>query len=102
MITKLYGLMGGTVAIALVMLALWGWGSAPDLVEKANEPALALWAVRCGAVAALAAAQVLGMTFVVTLFHGPERSGGQWIRLAAGFVCTIALVGAIALGIVSK
>src|SRR5882672_5205921 len=102
MLAKLYEVMGGTVAVALVVVALWGWGSAADLVEKADRPLIALWAVRCGAVAALAAAQVLGMTFVVKQFHGRQRPGGEWIRLAAGLLCTVALVGAIALGIVSK
>lgn len=102
MFSKLYAVMGATVAIALVVLSLWGWGSAPGWVEKADRPELALWAVRCGAIAALAAAQVLGMTYVVALFHGRKRPGGQWLGLAAGLVCTIALVGAIALGIVSQ
>ena len=95
MFSKVYALMGGTVAVALVVLALWGWGSAAGWVENADRPELALWAVRCGAIAALAAAQVLGMTFVVSLFHGPQRPGGQWLGLAAGLVCTVALVGAM-------
>jgi hypothetical protein len=102
MFSKVYAVMGGTVAVALVVVALWGWGSAAGWVEKAERPTVALWAVRCGAIAALAAAQVLGMTFIVSLLHGQQRPGGQWLGLAAGLVCTVALVGAIALGIVSQ
>jgi len=52
---KLSGVMGATVAIALVVVALWGWGQSRVLVAKADNPQLALWAVRSAAIAALAA-----------------------------------------------
>src|SRR4051812_14022833 len=98
---KLSALLGATVALALIIVALWGWGQAPELAEKADRPELALWAVRSAAIAALAAAQVLGLSFVVDLFYDRDRLG-EWMRLLAGAVCTIALVSAIALGLVSK
>lgn len=99
---KLTGLMGATVAVALVIVALWGWGEARDLVRKADNPQLALWAVRTAAVAALAAAQVLGLTFVVGLFYHTRDRLDDLATLAAGFVCTSALIGAIAMGLVSR
>jgi hypothetical protein len=106
LLTKLTMLLGAIVAVALVVVSLWGWAAAEQLVPRAVRPELALWAVRSAAVAALAAAQVLGLTFVVGLFErdGSDRQsvGGQAMRLAAGFVCTAALVGAIALGIMSS
>jgi hypothetical protein len=61
----------------------------------------ALWAIRSGAIAALAAAQVLGMTYFVGSFYSRGKIG-EWIRVAVGFVCTAALIGALCLGLVSK
>jgi hypothetical protein len=98
---KLSAVLGGVVAIALVIVALWGLGQAPHLAENADRPDLALWAVRSAALAAFAAAQVLGMTFVVELFYNRD-SLGELCRMAAGVVCTVALVSAITLGIFSR
>jgi hypothetical protein len=99
---KLSGVMGATVAIALVVVALWGWGESTALVRKADNPQLALWAVRSAAIAALAGAQVLGLTFVVGVFIGRRDRSGDMMRLAAGFVCTVALLGAIAMALLSR
>ena len=99
---KLSGVMGATVAIALVVVALWGWGQSRVLVAKADNPQLALWAVRSAAIAALAAAQVLGLTFVVGVFIGRRDRTGEMMRLMAGFVCTFALLGAIAMALLSR
>jgi hypothetical protein len=101
MLSKLYAVMGAIVAVALMVAALWAWMAAAGLVERCDRPELALWAVRSGAIAAIAAAQVLGLTFVVDAFYGRDRVG-EVMRLMAGLVCTAALVGAIALGIVSR
>lgn len=101
MLSKLSAVMGTIVAMALVIVALWGWGSAQRFAAWADNPPLALWAVRCAAVSAVAAAQVLGLTFLVDVVYAPGR-GREALRLVAGFVCTISLVGAIALGLVSK
>jgi hypothetical protein len=98
---KLSAVLGAIVAIALVIVALWGLGQAPQLAENADRPDLALWAVRSAAIAALAGAQVLGLSFVVELFYNRDRLG-ELCRLAAGVVCTVALVSAITLGIFSK
>jgi hypothetical protein len=101
MIVKLSMMMGTTVAVALVVLGLWGWGAAAALTKGAGEPALALWAVRSAAVAALAGAQVLGMSCLVGLLY-PHGRGGQILSLGAGLVCTVALLGAILLGWISR
>ena len=66
------------------------------MAHGADRPQAALWAARSGAIAALAAAQMLGMTFMVDQLFGRDR-GGEWIRLAAGALCVVALVGAVAL-----
>ncbi|WP_428940675.1 hypothetical protein [Fontivita pretiosa] len=101
MLWKLSMMMGTTVAVSLVVVGLWCWGAAAALARGTAEPAMALWAVRSGAVAALAAAQVLGMSCLVGLFY-PRGRGSEMISLAAGFVCTVALLGAILLGWVSR
>lgn len=101
MYARISALMGATLAIALVIAGLWGWGAARALVERTDNPDTALWAVRSAAVAALAGAQVLGLTFVTALFYERDRSG-EWMRLIAGFVCTAAFVAAITMGLVSR
>jgi hypothetical protein len=81
--------------------ALWGWSAARELGGRSEDPKLAFWAVRSAAIAALAAAQVLGLTFLADAFWGRDRAG-EALRLAAGLVCTAALIGAIVLGVASK
>jgi hypothetical protein len=100
MVRKLSGLTGTLVAIGLVTGSIWIWGSAGRLAHGADRPQAALWAARSGAIAALAAAQVLGMTFMVDQLFGRDR-GGEWIRLAAGALCVVALAGAVALGMIA-
>lgn len=100
MVSKLYSLMGTTVAIVLVIAGLWGWVGAAGLSEHASRPEVAFWAIRGGAIAAWAAAQVLTMTFVVDALYKQDRIG-EWMRLTAGLVCTAALVGALGLGLMS-
>ena len=101
MLSKLYAVMGAIIAVGLVVAALWAWAASSQLVARADRPELALWAVRSAAIAAIAGAQVLGLTFVVDAFYGRDRMG-ELMRVGAGLVCTVALVGAIAMGIVSR
>jgi hypothetical protein len=101
MLARLSALLGTTAAIALVVLALWGWGDAADLARRADRPMQAMWAIRSGAIAAFAAAQILGMTYFVGSFYSRGKIG-EWLRVAVGLVCTAALVGALCLGLVSK
>jgi hypothetical protein len=101
MLAKLSALLGTTTAIALVVLALWGWGDANELTRRADRPMQAMWAIRSGAIAAFAAAQVLGMTYFVGSFYGRGKIG-EWVRVLVGLVCTAALVAALSLGLLSK
>ena len=106
MLAKASGLMGAMVVVALVVVSLWGWGAAPGLVQRAEKPELALWAVRSAAIAALAAAQAIGLATVVGLFYRPRAGGrdraGELAGMTAGIVCTLALISAVGLGIVSS
>ena len=97
---KLSALLGTTVALGLVVAGIWGWGLAGRIAEHADRPDLAWWAVKCGAIAVLAAAQVLGMTFIVTAFY-PRGRADEFARLTAGLICTIGLIGALGLGVSS-
>jgi hypothetical protein len=101
MLNKISTILGAIVAVALVVVALWGWGASDELARRADRPIEMLWAIRSGAIAAFMAAQVLGMTFVVGAFYGRGKIG-EWLRVGAGVVCTAALVGAMALGLLSK
>jgi small ligand-binding sensory domain FIST len=93
--------MGTTVAVALVVVGLWGWASAAQLASGSDKPALAVWSVRSAAVAALAGAQVLGLTFLVGAVRGRDRSA-EIMKLVASAVCTAALIGCLGLAILSK
>ncbi len=102
MARRLSGVVGAMIAIALVVVALWGWGQSKELVRKADDPQLAAWAVKSAAIAALSAAQVLGLTLVVGVFYRRRDRIGEFLRLAAGLLCTASLVGAITLGMISR
>ncbi len=101
MLSKVSAVMGAIVAVALVIVALWGWGAARDVLGHAARPQAAAWAVRSASVAALAGAQALGLTFVVGAFYSRDRAG-EMMRLTASLICTAALVGAIVLAIASN
>ncbi|HEY7087339.1 MAG TPA: hypothetical protein VH518_04570 [Tepidisphaeraceae bacterium] len=100
MLSKVYNAMGTTVAVMLVAVGVWAWRCAPAMGSRFDgNPVAAQWAIRCAGVAALAAAQVLGLTFLVGAFYGRNRSGDV-MRLLAGCVCTAALIGSVAMAIV--
>jgi hypothetical protein len=89
------------VAVALVVVGLWCWGNAGKVSASSDNAPLARWTMRSASVAALAGAQVLGLTFLAGGGHRRDRSR-DWLRLAAGFVCTAALIGCLSLAIASK
>jgi hypothetical protein len=99
--SKLSAVVGAVLTIALVVLALWSWGAAGELVRRTQQPHMALWAVRCGSIAAWSAAQVIGLTLVAGLFYSRDR-GGEWLRLGAGTIFTLAFLGAATMGWISK
>jgi hypothetical protein len=101
MVARLSAVMGTTVAVALVVVGLWCWGSAGRVLAGRDHADLARWTMRTAGIAALAGAQVLGLTFLAGGNHRRDRSR-DWLRLAAGFVCTAALIGCLSLAIASK
>lgn len=101
MAIRMAQLTGALAAIALVVAALWSWGRAPEIAENAHRPHVAVWAVRSGALAALAAAQVLVITCAVGALYS-RRPVDEMLRLLAGLVATIALVSAVALALAGR
>ncbi len=101
MVTRTVQLTGALAAICLVVAALWCWGRAWQIAESAHRPDVAVWAVRSGALSALAAAQVLVITCAVGALYR-RRPVDQMLRLLAGLVATIALVSAVALALAGR
>ena len=90
------------VAIGLVVLGLWGWRHAADIVaDHASRPYVAAWAVRSAAIAAVAGAQAILLTLVISRLY-PRRLVDEICRVLAGLVLSIALVSAIALGLAAR
>jgi hypothetical protein len=91
-------IIGGTIGVAMMVAALWSWQGALRLSAAATRPEIELWAVRSGAIALAALAQMILLTCVVGRVY---RSGisGQLVRVAAGLVGGVALVSAVALGL---
>ena len=101
MVVRMAQALGAIAAVLLVVAALWGWGRAGQIAENAHRPLVAVWAVRSGALAALAAAQMLVITCAVGALYrrGPVD---EMLRLLAGLVATIALVSAVALALAGR
>jgi hypothetical protein len=93
--------IGALVSIVLIVAALWTWGVAWELADKAKQPGVAVWAVRCAALAAAAAGQVM-LTMVV--IGGLFRRGllDNILNLAASLICALSIAGAAALALAGR
>jgi hypothetical protein len=93
---------GVAAAMLVVMAALWGWQSAPRIVSAwEGHPELALWGVRSGVVAAVAAAQVVLLGVVSHCMFG--RDAVTDLLRASGTVLSLAAAaGAVLLGLASR
>jgi hypothetical protein len=88
-------------SLGLVVGGLWLWQQAPVLASDASRPDVAGWAIRSGAVAAVAAAQALLSFFVISsLFRRDFFTSA--VRFTAGLVGGAAIVSAIALGFAGR
>ena len=91
------------LAGALVFAALWAWQGAGDFVSgwDVARPEVVVWAVKCGAVAAVAAAQVILLALVGARLYGrgPVDSA---LAFTAGAVCVMACVSAAAFGLAGR
>lgn len=96
--------VGATIAIVLMVTALWAWGGAWEMTAYATRPEVAAWAVRSGAIAAAAAAQLLVLTALARRRAADELAPhrADLPRLTIGVVGSIALVSAVALGLAGR
>jgi hypothetical protein len=97
--------IGALTAIALMVLALWVWGRSAELAgvlaTGAAQPAVEIWAVRCGAIAAAAGAQLLLITSVMTAVFS-RRATDEILRLGAGLMASAAVLGALTLALIGR
>jgi hypothetical protein len=89
------------MSLALVVSGLWLWQHAGMLASDASRPDIAGWAIRSGAVAAVAAAQALLSFFVIAAVF---RRGlfTSAVRFTAGLIGGAAIVSAAALGLAGR
>lgn len=99
---KIGAILGGAVAIVLVIAAMWGWQHAQQLVNEARDPDRALWAVRSAAIGAAAAAQLVLLTFVVGGMYERRSAAGESLRLSVAVVIALALIGAVVLAFAGR
>jgi hypothetical protein len=92
---------GTVTAIVLMVAALWAWQAGPHLAFDANQPDVALWAVRSAAVAAGALAQALAVVLVLGNLYRRRRLDAA-VGLTAAAIFAVALVSAVALGLAGR
>ncbi|HEV2294545.1 MAG TPA: hypothetical protein VGR35_11875 [Tepidisphaeraceae bacterium] len=89
------------ISLALVVGGLWSWQNAELLASDAGRPDVAGWAIRSGAVAAVAMAQMLLSFFVIAALFRRDLFTSV-VRCTAGLVGGAAIVSAVALGIAGR
>lgn len=97
-------LVGTGAAVGLVVLGLWGWEGADAVVTRVGweKRLIGAWAVRCAAVASMAAAQAVLIGLVVErAYRRRDRVCGT-LKLSALFTFMVCAVSAIALGLAGR
>ena len=91
------------IAAVMVFAGLWAWNAAGEWVLdwKVTRPEVAVWAIRSGAVGAIAAAQVILLALVAVRIYGKGRIDAAF-ALTAGAVCAVACVSAVAFGLAGR
>ncbi len=97
--------MGTVTGIALMVLALWMWGSSDELSRalagSTGRPELECWAVRCMAIAAGAGAELLLLTSIVSAIY-TRRFFDEILRTATGLLACVAVLGAMTLALMGR
>ncbi len=94
-------LIGGLLAVGLMIFAIWVWFDAADWAQRSDRPDILRWAARALAIAAAAGAQIVVLTLVVGRIYR-QRASHDGLRLTASLVCCIAAVIAAALGLAAQ
>jgi len=95
--------LGAVLTVGLIVSGLWGWQHAESIVTLTGweKRTIAVWSVRCAAVALVAAAEAILLTLVVERVYRPDAVSGA-ARLSALFVFMVCAVSAIALGFAGR
>ena len=97
-------LAGGLASgMGTVVISLWFWREAAGVADEAGaaHPNLGIYSVRLAAVAGLAAAQMLLLTFVVGRIYRPTVFD-EVIKGGAAFILAVSLVAAVAFAFLAK
>lgn len=95
--------LGATWTVGLIVLGLWGWQQAQAVVTWVGweKRTIGVWAVRCMAIALIAAAEAILLTLVVERLYRPDAVCGR-AKLSALLVFSVCTVSAIALGLAGR
>lgn len=93
--------LGSLATVAMMLMALWGWQHAAQVVSDWSRPGVAAWSVRCLALGLAAGAQVVCMSLVVGRLYRRDSLADAF-ALLAGLLCTLSLVSALALGLAGR
>jgi hypothetical protein len=87
-------------AMGLIVAALWAWQGSADMVADWDvvHPARMLWAIRSGAIASAALAQVVIFGVVAGQVF-PRRNGDQAVVIVGAGVFVLAVIAAVILSI---
>jgi hypothetical protein len=99
---RIGAILGGAVGIVLVIAGMWGWQHAQQLITEAPNPDRALWAVRCAAIGAVAAAQLILLTFVIGGIYERRSNRSGAVRMTADIVFGLALISAVVFAFAGK
>jgi hypothetical protein len=90
-------------AVGMVVAALWAWQGAVDIVAdwEVSRPGAILWAIRCGAIAAAALAQVVIFGGVAGQIF-PRRRGDQAVVISAAGVFVLAVIAGVVLALLGR
>lgn len=94
-------IIGGLLAVVLMVVAIWVWIDAADLALRSDHPDTLRWAARALAIAAAAGAQIIVLSLVVGRLYAP-RPAHDVLKLTAALVCCLAAVTAAALGLAAQ
>lgn len=105
MIAGMRAFVAAVAAMGLMVLALWTLGQSGPiseaLVSASGRPGLEQWAVCCGAVAAIAGAQLLVLVFVVGWLYA-RRFSDDILQTCVGLTGSLALIAAVILGVAGR
>jgi hypothetical protein len=103
MAKRIATIIGGLLALALLVAALWGWRHDGQVARGlgARNVAVVGWSVRCAAVAVGAVAEaVLGLVVIGNLWRRDGFSSA--LGLLAALVFMLSAVSAVALGLAGR